>query len=196
MTKKKGSAVEDIIARQDYLKVIIDNFHKKDIIPSNSQLIESMQKKYKTYSRATLYRDLTRINRHNTFVRDIVESNYSAMVQTRFEQLEKIEETLDGWIKNPPKTSKTFYDIEEIPDPNDPTGTRKIQKLVPRELHTEIVSPVTILQMKIDLQWMHLKILNGDIVDTSIALYTERFNEMAEQLEKYQQQEHMKNSLD
>lgn len=191
MAKKKGSAVEDIVARQDHLSDIIHNFHEKNTFPSNSQLLETMRKKYKNYSRATFYRDLTKINRHNTFVQDIVESNFSAMVEKRFLKLEQIEEILDDWMKKSPTVSKTYYDIEASPDPNDPTSVKKIQKLIPREMQTETISPVTILQMQIDLQWLHLKILNGDIVDTSIALYTERFNEISEQLEKYQQQADM-----
>lgn len=176
-------SVRDVIIRLDYMQKLAERLHKENRY-SKKVLFAEMQKKYKTYSQATFYRDLTEINQDNTFVRDIVESNFSSMVEENYRSLEKIEDNVEEWEKSPPQIRKDYVEYEETGNliKNKQGKLDKEVRSILKKSVIETMSPLTILQFKVDIIRFKLEILKGNIVDTSIALITNKFERMEEEL--------------
>lgn len=75
-------SVEDVMARRETLLKIITQFKKEEKHISRFSLQPALKEAGFDVSFSTVYRDMTIINRENTWVRDLVESNYSASKNT------------------------------------------------------------------------------------------------------------------
>ncbi len=179
--KNKGATDEKIALRRKALQEVIVELHKASIPTTNEAIITKMvQRGYKTYWQQNLYRDMTWVNKNNTFVRDITESNYSAMCEAQFQELADIQAKVKEWTENPPTETRQVYNAEPDSNPKNAQG----YKLVLDSVIHNTVSPMQILSMRKSVADTQLRLLNGDIVNTSIALLTEEFKSMSEEIEK------------
>jgi len=196
MVRKGRSSIEEILTRQKKLGDIIVKYHEDNKEPSNNQLIKSMREiGYDTYNYMTLNRDMKHINRQNTFVRDLAESNYSYIVETQMNKLTSVQKTVDSWEQSPPEIIRRVMRAKRNPN-FDHTDLKRMQdeKIAewiyePETAYAETISPITIQSMKKDLAMNVLRVFNGDIIDTSIAMITSKFDEMQEQIDRYEMQE-------
>lgn len=179
MVKTKNSKDKDILLRQRKLQDVISNFHKHNVTPIKKQIIDAMiENGFTNYNRITLYRDETIVNRKNTFVRDITESNYSAMVEKQMRELEDIQDTVKTWSLNPPTHVRQVFTYDY--DNPTRTATPRLESAV-----SDTISPIQIISLREQLAQAHLRILNGDIVNTSIAMITEEFKSMQDLIIKH-----------
>jgi hypothetical protein len=125
----------------------------------------------------TVYRDIVLINRENSWVRDLVESNYSAMQEHISEMLDFIEKealenysktwTMNRTVKKIGTTSKGEFESEE--------ETTTQEMAAPKAQFLMLIGKVQELRMK------HT---HGDNINISAALLSRELQEAKESLKK------------
>ena len=85
-------SVEDTFARRTKLLEIVNDFRSKGKLINRYSLQPELEKQGFKVSFATIYNDMTAINRNNSWVRDLASSNYSAYQEDISSNLEWIEE--------------------------------------------------------------------------------------------------------
>ena len=90
--RTENSSVEKIQARRNELRKIMLEEQHTGIIHTREELLKQLAEKGFHIDFATLYRDKIEINRTNTFIEDIAESEYSALQHDIFNKLLFVEE--------------------------------------------------------------------------------------------------------
>jgi Fe2+ or Zn2+ uptake regulation protein len=97
-----NGTIDDTQLRRQTLAKIVIEFRKEKKQVTRYTLQPELAKRGFDVSFATIYRDLTILNRDNTYVRDLAESNYSAYQ-------EEIAESLD-WVES---QARTEYELTQ-----------------------------------------------------------------------------------
>jgi hypothetical protein len=125
----------------------------------------------------TVYRDLTVINRENTWVRDLVESNYSAYQERIAENLdfmekEAIENYHKSWTMN--KTVKRVVS-------NEKGNFETIEETITQEMASPKAQFLLILGK---VQELRMKHTHGDNINISAALLSAELQDAKDSLQK------------
>lgn len=162
--------------RREALSKIIAQFQKERKIINRFTLQPALKEAGFDVSEGTIYRDMTVINRSNTWVKDLVESNYSALQENIASMLDIIEKEAYDNYKKTWTTSKTTK--KQVPRKD---GTIEITE----ETKTgELAGPkATFLNILTRVQELRMKHTHGDNINISAALLTAELQEAKDKLE-------------
>jgi len=191
LAKRSTGSTEDIIVRQTRLIGLYEEwgyeknqktgeYLHRTAQPTRKQAVEWMRENgFPTYNNSTFYRDSLQMNRTNAFVRDLTESNYSAMIQKEFETLQELDDQLLEWSKNPPLTTTIQYRVDITKEQDDKGKWIEKQNRIPIFAISSQVSYTEILRMRQSLAQTKAKMLNGEI-HTSASLVAPIMEKMKE----------------
>lgn len=164
---------DDILIRRTILSGIITKLKREGKTINRFTLKPLLQRAGFDVDESTVYRDLTALNRENTWVRDLAESSYSAYQ-------EDISDTLD-WVVH---QAKIQYKKKW-------TASKQMKKETGKGIVTEIVttqelaSPKTaFLNIILKAQELKMKHTNGENINVSAALLTKEFHEIKKRYEE------------
>lgn len=180
--RSKGTTVEDINLRRDVLAKIISDLKVEGVPVTKKILVEKMAKKGYKMDDSTLHRDRTELNKKNTFVRDMGESNYSSYI-------EEIATTLD-YVTN---EALAIYEAEwnKVAVNTKTKGGRIVKgrvvggetvfherKAEKNALHAKIQA----LRIINDATKCKLELLKGDTINISVALLGQKLNKLKDEV--------------
>ena len=168
-------SVEDVMARREALLKIINQFKKDGKTVTRFSLQPALKEVGYDVSYSTIYRDMTILNRENTWVRDLVESNYSAYQEHIHDTLNMIEkEALKMYQEKPTIIKKTHKEI-----------SKNGEVTIIEEANTEEVANMTVclLELILKVQSLRMKQTHGDNINVSAALLTAELREAQDKLE-------------
>jgi len=158
------------------LEEIITQYKTQNKHYTPKQLIEDLAAEGYFVDRSTVYRDLVCLSRGNTFVIDIAQSRYSEMIENCFNILEESLALTAKWLEEPPEIiTKKFQADKDNPGKTILVGIIK-----------ETISPITILERRIEIGKLMLEALNGDLINTSVQLISDEFQRLQEEESKWQ----------
>ena len=177
VTKTRNSNI--VVSRQLTLQEIQNKDYEKGTRLKKTQIIEKMKEKgYKDYNRMTLYRDNNAFNKHSTFIKDLITTNYSAYVEQVFNYLSLIEEDAEDILKKQWTQNKTVITRENA-EKGESTYT------VTKHTTEEIASPkLEALKILLKSQEIKHKIITGDNLQLSAAMLAQKFQEMDAEIKR------------
>lgn len=92
-------ALDETLRRRQKLQDIINQFRSKGSLINRFTLQPELEKAGFKASFTTIYRDMTALNKDNTWVRDLAESNYSAYQESISSNLELVEQQANEKFK-------------------------------------------------------------------------------------------------
>ncbi len=158
--------------RRDALAAVLEDALRKDIHPKRSYLLEAMRKKGHPVSVPVLYADMTALNRGNTFVRDLTESNYSAYIEEIYRRLQWVEAEAERQYGREWTTNQRIIRV-------GPQGEETETHITEEQAQPK----AQFLALIAKTQELKHKILVGDTTQLSAALLSEKFQSMKEELE-------------
>jgi len=171
--KKNRPSNELVMKRRKSLSEIIDELQKTGKPITRDGLIEQVKKLgYKNYNRNTLFDDRTFLNKGNTFIASLTESNYSQYMEDIFSQLTWVEEQAMQQYEKEWTNSK-------LVTKDDP------EKGITTEKHTtdELAQPkAAFLNIIKDIQKIKYEFLTGNNIHFSAALLMKKFQQMQQEL--------------
>ncbi|MGI0027824.1 MAG: hypothetical protein ACREAD_08305 [Nitrosopumilaceae archaeon] len=169
------NSIEDAVLRRRSLLKIITQFKKEGKQISRFTLQPALKEVGFDVSFATVYRDMTVLNRENTWVRDLVESNYSAYQEQIYDTLEMVEREALELYQNKPEICRKIH--KEISKNGTVTTIE--------ETTTEEVANMTSLLLEIILKVQALKIkhFHGDNINVSAALLSAELQDAKDKLQ-------------
>ena len=168
---------EEITQRRYEVEKIIALLKNQNQPVNRYTVNELLEKKGYKVNLATVYRDITAVNRENTWVRDLSESNYSAYMEDIFGSL--------VWAQEEAKTQyhKTWTAnkiVKKETNEGDTTETTTTQELgAPKN---------AFLSTFVKTQELKHKLLTGDNINISAALLGKKLNELKKQTESFEEQ--------
>jgi len=169
--ERKRSNNNMVNNRRVELQKIIDEFKKKGVPITRQGLIDELQKKGYTSNRNILYDDRTALNKDNTFISDLTESNYSQMMQDIYEKLSWVEEQ-----------AMTQYNKKWT---NSKLVTKNTAQGTFEETHTtdEIAQPkAAFLSIIKDTQKLKYEFLTGNNIHLSAVLLMQKFQQLNQKI--------------
>ena len=163
----------DILNRRTAIKQIIIHLKRQGTPVNRFTIKPYLDQRGFVVNHSTIYRDLTIINRENTWVRDLAESNYSAYQ-------EQISNTLD-WIEQQAiilynKDWKSIRTTQKQVPANDGTKTLTEQTVTSESANQK----ATFLSIIKQVQELKIKHTNGENINISAALLGKRFSKIKE----------------
>ncbi len=175
LAKHAKRKVEDVVQRQIALAEILDGYRKRGISPRRHALLTDLEAKGFPVTVATLYRDRTSLNRHNSFIRDLTESNLSAYMEEIYDRLTWVEEEAA-------KQYDQKWTMNQVIKRRGPKGEE-----IEQHSTSEIAQPkAQFLSVISKAQELKHKLLVGDNTQLSAALLAEKFQKMKEELTRLQ----------
>lgn len=168
--RTKKSSVENIGTRRNELRKIMLEYQQKGKLATRDQYLEELAKRGFCIDIATLYRDKIAINRTNTFVEDIAESQYSAMQEDIYNKLLYVEEQALQLYDKDWKTSRFFKR-------SLPTGTITESSIVQDDK-----PKIQCLGLIKDLQALKQNMLRGENIQLGVTLIGKKFDQVKEEL--------------
>jgi hypothetical protein len=169
--RTENSSVEKIQARRNELTKIMLEYQQKGKIATRDQYLEELAKSGFCIDIATLYRDKIAINRTNTFVEEIAESQYSAMQEDIYNKILYIEEQ-----------ALLLYDkdwkVSRIVKRNLPNGSITESSIV----HDD-KPKLQCLGLIKDLQTLKQNMLKGENIQLGVTLMGKKLGQVKEELE-------------
>jgi len=170
---RKRAKVEEVINRRIELAKIIEQFQKEGKLITRHSLIAELKKKGFTSDRYILYNDRTELNKGNSFIRNLTESNFSQMMQDIYQNLSWVEEEAIKQYNRKWTNSKTVEKVLEI----------KTKTISEKHTTEEIAQPkVAFLRIIMDIQKLKYEFLTGPNIQLSAALLSQRFQQMQQEL--------------
>lgn len=178
-------ATEDITTRRHEVEKIISHLKKNNKKVNRYTVHEILVTKgYNTHI-STVYRDITAVNRENTWVRDLSESNYSTYMEDIYNSLEWAETQA---VEQYNKTWTANKIVKKQTNEGDTTETTTTQELgAPKN---------AFLSTFIKANELKHKMLTGDNINISAALLGKKLNELKKQVEPLQEGEEPINLLE
>lgn len=171
-TVSGSQSVAAINARRDKIRIVMDKMAEKGKPITAHALLAECHKADIKISYGALVRDRIAINKTNTFVENIAESEYSAAMEEIWQSLDYIHaEAIDNY-------QRTWKQIQtRIRD----TPKGKIKEVT--ETHNQAGPKAMFLQIAKDALDLKLKYMSGDAVKLSVVLLNKKLAEFREQLE-------------
>lgn len=185
---RRHTTVEDIeVRRQALLDVILETRKKRKLL-TRKAMIDGMKKKGFDVDVATLYRDRTALNRTNNFVRDLAESNYSAIQEDIQEVLDWVEQEAERQYRKTWTNSKTVK--KEIPT-NE--GLVEIEEVTT----TGEVAAAKAAFLKIikEVQELKNKLIHGENIQLSVALLKDKIRKLESENEELKKSGDVKTAI-
>jgi len=158
---RKRAKVEEVINRRIELAKIIEEFQKEGKLITRHSLIAELKKKGFTSDRYILYNDRTELNKGDTFIRDLTESNFSQMMRDIYNTLSWVEtQALEQYEREWTNNKKV----------------KKAGKVVEEHTTGEIAQPkAAFLGIIKDIQKIKYEFLTGNNIQLSAALLSQKF---------------------
>lgn len=165
------NSVQNILERRAILSTIINEFEDTGKPYTKVNLLTKLKERGYDIHWRTLHRDLTELNKSNTFVLDIAQKTYSYHLDENFKRLEFIMNGLDDIINTKWTNSKTIQ--REIPSENgNIVMTEKVTT-------PEIAEPkLKAYALQKEIIALKFRVFEGDIIDTSVALMLKEFQKI------------------
>lgn len=167
---------QDPTARRRALMKIMGDFRKEGKLANRSTLQKPLEQAGFPASTGTIYRDITLINRENTWVKDLVESNYSAFQEHISDMLDFVEqEALDNYNKKwtlDKKTKRVVSNSKGEFESLEETTTQEMA--APKVQFLEIIGKV---------QQLRMKHTHGDNINISAALLSAELQDAKDKLQ-------------
>lgn len=171
---RKRAKVDIVLNRRIELAKTIEDFQKKGLPITRQVLIDALKKKGFIVDRYILYNDRIDLNKGNTFIRDLTESNFSAFMQGIWDKLEWMEHEAiiqyeKKWTNNKTVTKKL--------------DGKKTDKITETHKTNEIATPkIAFLGLMKDIQKAKYDFLTNHNIHFSAALLQQKFQQMQQQL--------------
>ena len=165
-------SVDDIAGRRLMLAKVIEKAQTDDKHLTEKEQLAIMKKKGYNMSRATLYTDKTALNRSNTFVRDLAESNYSKYIEDIFKTLDFVE--AEARIQYNKKWTQDKVVKKETQDGVMVETHITEEQAMPKNMFLLTIARAAELKARL---------LAGDAVHISVALLAQKFAKMTNELE-------------
>lgn len=168
---------QDITLRRLEVEKIISQLKKENKLVTRYTVHEQLTKKGYKVNPSTVYRDITAINRDNTWVRDLSESNYSSYMEEIYTSLiwaeqESVKQYNKTWT-----ASKTV--TKDTPDGQVTERTETEELAAPKN---------AFLSTYVKTQELKHKMLTGDNINISAALLGKKLNQLKKQTESLEQE--------
>ncbi|MGC1709911.1 MAG: hypothetical protein WA799_08955 [Nitrosotalea sp.] len=171
--KTEGSTNVEINNRRDALKKILERFRREGKTINRFTVQAPLRDAGYDVEVGTIYRDLTAVNRENTWVRDLVESNYSEYQQQIADSLAWIEkEAQEQYAKK--------WTLSKTTKKENHNGT-STESVVTQELAAPKASFLGIIAKVQELKMKHT---HGDNINISAALLARELQDAKLQLQE------------
>lgn len=162
----------DITVRREAVLRIVNELKKKGITINRYTVHQSVVNAGFDVDESTVYRDLVAINRENTWIRDLAESNYS-------QYQESIHETLN-WIEvEAKKQYKKKWTMSKRVSKQVHAKDEGIIDLIEQTVTAELAAPkAAFLKIIAEVQDLKIKHTNGENINISAALITQEFQDI------------------
>lgn len=174
------NSVINVMRRRNVLSEIINEFNLTRRYTEKDLLMELRTRGYDISAR-TLYRDMTALNKSNTYVLELSRDNYSASVEKGMRFLEECSHDINDII-----------DVERIRNKKTIVKTidGKQEVTVIKEYSEEKMYNLRIraLNLKVAIAKFGLQLLAGGIVDVGVAQMDREFNRVKIELEDLRKQ--------
>ena len=176
--RKRKTEIEAaaIKKRHDIIKLIIDNIQRSGGHYTAFIILKELEKHGIYVDRSTVSRDLSEIEPDNNFLIDMMKFRYSATIEQCWIEFERIAQEAiwmysQKWTNN--KIIKKYTQGED----GEQIATEEV-------VTQEIAGPKNdALRIWLDATNSKMKVFNGGVVDTSIALATKNIMKMKAELE-------------
>lgn len=159
-----------ILRRYKAITEIMEECVRDNVTPSNMTILKRLEHRKIKISYWQLCRDIAVVNQENSFLRDLGESNYSAMLQRTSDNLDRAE--TEAWEK---------YNAEW-------TTTRSRERETPKGTFTEeettkndASAKAKFLEIFVLCQKTRLEMLKGDNILISVDMLSKKLNQVKEE---------------
>lgn len=162
--------------RRDTVQLIINDLHKEGKPIRPRTIHERLKEKGYEVDTVTLYFDRKYLAEHNSFVRDIAESNYSQMIEDHHTNVSHIR---DQALELAEKLWQKTKAKRKIAGETTTTETEMIEdEAIPRE---------RFYRLALDCERQLLELLKGDVLNYSVAFLQKKLQTYKAEVERLQQ---------